>query len=315
MWNYRMLCAAPDAKYADIMELELYNGFLAGIGLDGESWFYRNSLRRYDVDHVEHGHNDLAQRVLPGRKRICCPTNLLRTIAELQSYFYSRDDQGVWIHHFGGNTLSARMADGTRLQLAQKTNYPWGGKIAISLDEVDSAEPFAIRVRIPGWATGATAAVNGAASANAPVAGQYLIVKRPWQSGDVIELNLPISVRLMQAHPKAEQLRNQVAVMRGPLLYCLESKDLPEGTDLNNVYIPDDLQLDAQAADDLPFGIVALTGKALYREEPPWTGDLYRKVERQPMKPLTIRMIPYFAWANRGPAAMSAWLPVVWSGR
>ena len=126
---------------------------------------------------------------------------------------------------------------------------------------LDCAKPFAIRVRIPGWATGATAAVNGVASANAPVAGQYLFMKRPWQSGDVIELNLPMPVRLMQAHPKAEQLRNQVAVMRGPLLYCLESKDLPEGLDLNNVYIPDDLQLDAQAADDLPFGIVALDGQ------------------------------------------------------
>jgi DUF1680 family protein len=100
--------------------------------------------------------------------------------------------------------------------------------------------------------------------------------------------------------------------MRGPLLYCLESKDLAEGVDLNNVYIPEDLQLDAQAADDLPFGIVALTGKALYREEPSWNNALYRKVERQSIEPLPIRMIPYFAWANRGPAAMSVWLPVVW---
>jgi DUF1680 family protein len=314
MWNYRMLCARPDAKYADIMELELYNGFLAGIGLDGESWFYRNSLRFHDdSSHLAGGHNFLAERVLPGRKRICCPTNLLRTIAELQRYLYSRDDLGLWIHHYGGNTLSTHMSDGNRLKLTQKTNYPWDGKIVISLDKVDSAEPFAIRVRIPGWATGATAAINGADSTNTPVAGQYLFMKRPWRSGDVVELNLPMRVRLMQAHPKAEQLRNQVAVMRGPLLYCLESKDLSEGIDLNNVYISDDLQLDAQAADDLSFGIVALTGKALYREEPSWTGELYRKVERQPMKPLPIRMIPYFAWANRGPAAMSVWLPVVWS--
>ncbi|MCP4786733.1 MAG: glycoside hydrolase family 127 protein [Fuerstiella sp.] len=313
MWNYRMLCAKPDAKYADIMELEMYNGFLAGIGLDGESWFYRNSLRRYDADHVERGHNDLAQRILPGRKRICCPTNLLRTIAELQSYFYSRDDQGVWIHHFGGSTLDAPMADGKQLKLTQKTNYPWDGKIVISLDEVDSTEPFAIRVRVPGWSFGATAAINGAASANAPVAGQYLYMKRAWKSGDVVELNLPMPVRLMQAHPKAEQLRNQVAVMRGPLLYCLESTDQAEGVDLNNVYIADDLQLEAQVADDLPFGIVALTGKGLYRGELSWSNDLYRKVERHPMKPLPIRMIPYFAWANRGPASMSVWLPVVWT--
>jgi DUF1680 family protein len=314
MWNYRMLCAAPDARYADIMELELYNGFLAGIGLDGESWFYRNSLRFHDdSSHLAGGHNFMSERGLPGRKRICCPTNLLRTVAELQSYFYSLDDQGVWIHHYGGNTLDIRMADGKRLKLTQKTAYPWDGKIVISLEEVDATEPMAIRVRIPGWADEATATVNGKASATAPAAGCYLSMKRAWRSGDEIELNLPMPVRLMQAHPKAEQLRNQVAVMRGPMLYCLESKDLPEGIDLNNVYIPDDLKPDSEAADDLPFGIVTLRGEAIYREEPLWSDDLYRKVERHPMKPLSIRMIPYFAWANRGPAAMSVWLPVVWS--
>lgn len=312
MWNYRMLCAMPDAKYADTIELEMYNGFLAGVGLDGQSWFYRNSLRRYDAEHVEHGHNDLTERGLPGRKRICCPTNLLRTIAELQTYFYSRDDQGLWIHQFGGNTLNAPMADGKRLQLTQKTDYPWDGKIVISLETIDSADPFAIRVRIPGWATGATATVNGTASANAPVPGEYLFMKRSWQPGDTIELNLPMPGRLMQAHPKAEQLRNQVAVMRGPMLYCLESKDLPEGVDLNNVYVPEDIQLKPTAAAELPFGIVSLTGEAFYRQEPAWNTDLYREVARISAEPLSIRMIPYFAWANRGPAAMSVWLPVVW---
>jgi len=314
MWNYRMLCAKPEAKYADIMELELYNGFLAGIGLDGQSWFYRNSLRFHDdSSHLAGGHNFMSERGLPGRKRICCPTNLLRTVAELQSYWYSRDDQGIWIHHYGGSTLDTRLADGERLQLTQKTDYPWDGKIVISLTQVDSAKPFAIRVRIPGWAIGATATINGADSASVPVAGQYLLMKRAWQAGDQVELNLPMPVRLMQAHPKAEQLRNQVAVMRGPLLYCLESKDLAEDIDLDNVYIPDDLHLEEEAADDLPFGIATLTGKALYRDEPSWDNTLYRQVQRQPMRSLPIRLVPYFAWANRGPAAMSVWLPVVWS--
>jgi len=309
MWNYRMLCAEPDAKYADLMELELYNGFLAGIGLDGESWFYRNSLRFHsDSAHLAGGHNFLARRVLPGRKRICCPTNLLRTFAELQAYLCSTDDKGLWIHHYGGNVF-----DGAGVKLTQKTDYPWDGKVVITLDKVDASKPLAIRMRIPAWATGATATINGAATANTPAAGQYLWTERVWKAGDAIELNLPMPTRLMQAHPKAEQLRNQVAVMRGPMLYCLESKDVSEDTDLNNVYIPEDLQLSPRATDDLPFGIVALTGEALYRAEAPWDHDLYRKVARQPMKPLPIRMIPYFAWANRGPAAMSAWLPVVWS--
>jgi len=108
-------------------------------------------------------------------------------------------------------------------------------------------------------------------------------------------------------------MRNQVAVMRGPVLYCLESKDLPKGIDLNNVLIPDDIKLTPQAAADLPFGIVTLGGRALYRAESPWSTALYRTVERKSAEPLPIRMIPYFAWANRGPAAMSVWLPVDWS--
>jgi hypothetical protein len=237
----------------------------------------------------------------------------LRTFAELQTYLYSTDYQGLWIHHYGGNVFDDHLADGSRVKLTQKTDYPWDGKIVITLDEVESAEPFAIRMRVPAWATEATATVNGVAPANSPEAGQYLFMKRAWQTGDVIELNLPMPVRLMQAHPKAEQLRNQVAIMRGPMLYCLESKDLPEDIDLNNVYIPEDIQLRPQTADDLPFGIVALTGEAMYRAESPWTSKLYRKVERKSIKPLPIRMVPYFTWANRGPAAMSTWLPAVWS--
>ena len=312
MWNYRMLCAKPEARFADVMELELYNGFLAGVGLDGESWFYRNSLRRYDVEHVEHGHNDLAERVVPGRKRICCPTNLLRTFAELQSYLYSTDDQGLWIHHYAGNVFNGALLDGSRVTLTQETDYPWDGKIVITVDQADTSEPFAIRVRIPGWASEATATINGVASANAPEPGQYLFMKRVWRANDVIELNLPMPARLMQAHPKAEQLRNQVAVMRGPMLYCLESLDLPEGVDLNNVLIPEDIQLAAEAAEDLPFGIAALSGQALYRGESAWGNRLYREVERKSIRPLAIRMVPYFTWANRGPSAMSAWLPVVW---
>jgi DUF1680 family protein len=96
------------------------------------------------------------------------------------------------------------------------------------------------------------------------------------------------------------------------MLYCLESKDLPEGSDLNNIFIPEDVQLSPQAADDLPFGVVALTGKALYRAESPWMNKLYRTVEKKSINPLSIRMVPYFTWANRGPSAMSVWLPVVW---
>jgi hypothetical protein len=115
----------------------------------------------------------------------------------------------------------------------------------------------------------------------------------------------------MQAHPKAEQLRNQVAVMRGPVLYCLESPDLPDEVELSTVHLPSDVSLEPEPAADLPFGILALKGRALVRPEPSWEGALYRKLGDHPLEPLDVRLIPYFAWSNRGPSAMSVWLPVV----
>lgn len=314
MWNYRMLCISKQARYADMMELELYNGFLGGIGLDGESWFYRNSLRFHaDSAHLTGGHNFLAERVLPGRKRICCPTNLLRTLAQLQSYLYSVDGEGLWVHHYGGSVFEGALADGSTLKLTQETGYPWDGKIVLKMDAVASAEPFAVRVRIPGWAQNAVITVNGKPAANAPMPGEYLYMKRKWTAGDVIELNFPMPPRLMQAHPKAEQLRNQVAVMRGPVLYCLESVDLPETIDLNNVYVPGDIALEPMPASDLPYGIQVLEGEALHRPEASWENQLYRPMTPSVLEPLPVRMIPYFAWNNRGAAAMSVWLPVVLS--
>ncbi len=106
-----------------------------------------------------------------------------------------------------------------------------------------------------------------------------------------------------------------VAVMRGPLLYCLESADFPDEIDLSNVYVSEDIEFDASVAGDLPFGIRTLDGEGLYRPEASWDNDLYRQVKRQPMTGLSLRMIPYFAWANRGPTAMSVWLPVVWRNK
>jgi uncharacterized protein len=311
LWNYRMLCAEENAAYADIMELELYNGFLGGIGLDGESWFYRNPLRRYDRDHQETGHNEMPQRAQPGLRQVCCPSNLLRTLAQLQAYFYSVADSGIWIHHYGGNAFDGSLPDGSRLQLTQETQYPWDGKVVVRIDAIESSRPLTIRLRIPGWAEGATLALNGNPVGEKPSAGSYVGLTRQWATGDRIELNLPMPVRLMQAHPKAEQLRNQIAVMRGPLLYCLESPDLPDDAEVHQVYLPSDVAFEPQQAEGLPMGIIALQGRGLVRLEPSWEGSLYRPVGDHPLKPMNVHLIPYFAWANRGPSAMSVWLPLL----
>ena len=152
--------------------------------------------------------------------------------------------------------------------------------------------------------------MNGDPVAGAHEPGTYAAVRRTWTEGDVIELDLPMPVRLVQANPRAEQLRGQVAVFRGPLLYCLESPDVADDVELSSVHMPADAALDPVPADDVAPGLIALEGGALYRAEPAWD-SLYRPLPDCPLQPMPVRMIPYFAWANRGPAAMTVWLPVV----
>lgn len=311
MWNYRMLSASGNAKYADIMELELYNGFLGGVGLDGKSWFYRNVLRlNTDFEELQAGHNFEAERTQPGPGRICCPTNVLRTMVQLQTYMYSTDENGLWIHHFAGNTFNTQLADGNRVQITQVTDYPWDGNIKIKIEESNSDTEFAFRIRIPEWAENANIKVNGKQLNEDLVPRTYFSVSRKWGKGDIIELDLPMPARLMVANPKAEQLRNQVAVMRGPVLYCLESIDLPEDKHIDNVRIPSELKLEV-AESEFPFGIKTLEGKALYYDEEPWDGVLYRPLNvSNKMERLPISLIPYFAWNNRGTTAMTVWLPL-----
>jgi len=174
---------------------------------------------------------------------------------------------------------------------------------------------FALRLRIPAWAEGAGVTVNGQAVESPAEPGTYARVRRTWTAGDTVELQLPMPARLMQAHPKVEQCRGQTAVFRGPVLYCLESVDLPGDVGLWNVHIPTDIALEPARAEELPFGARVLEGEALHRPEPAWRGtELYRSIEDRPLNAFRLRLIPYFAWANRGPSAMSVWLPVLLRG-
>ena len=314
MWNYRMLCAEPRAAYADVMELEIYNGILSGIGLEGDAWWYRNALRRHESEQGSNAHNDMAERGQPGRRSICCPTNLLRTVAQWQSYAYSVSDDGVWVHHYGANEARLSLPAGMHVALEQVTDYPWDGKVTITVKEAPGAE-FALSLRIPGWAEGATIKVNGQTAECATGPGTYACVRRVWAAGDIVELDLPMPVRLMQAHPKAEQCRNQVAIFRGPILYCLESPDLPEDVSLWDVHIPNDIRLEPVDVGELPFGARVLEGEAVHRREREWgDAELYRPVQALSFDSVRLRLIPYFAWANRGPSAMSVWLPVMLRG-
>ena len=308
MWNWRMLLIEPKARYADIMERQIYNSILSGIGIEGNDWFYSNVLRWYGKDH----HlltSDSYERFQPGdperrRAHICCPTNLLRTVAEWHNYQYATSDDGLWVHHYGANTLAAGP-----WKLTQETDYPWDGGVTFKVAAAP-AGTTGLMLRIPGWATGATISINGETTDIPADPRTYAHISRQWSAGDVVTLCLPMQPFLVEAHPKVEALRNHVAVQRGPIVYCLESPDLPEGARVSEIRMPRDAQFTLSHEPELLHGVTVLECQAMRAPEGDWAGTLYRPVADQPIDPVTIRLIPYYAWANRGISEMTVWMPV-----
>lgn len=315
MWGYRMLVNQPDAALADVMEREMYNGFLPCIGLDGRSWFYRAVLRRYDANYQSAGWNDMVERRSPGRTEICCPSNLLRTLAQLSAYFYSRDDRGLWVHHYGGNKVTCTFGAGEKFVLEQMTDYPWSGDIKLLVRQAP-ARALALRLRVPGWAGRIAVSINGQMQAKSTIAAGYVVLEQAWKPGDAIALSLPCDAQLIAADPRVEETRNQVAVMRGPVLYCVESPDLPAGVRVPDVFLASQSTFQPApglTGSDLPLAtkVVSLRGQGLSKEESGGTA-LYRPASAEAFRPFELRLVPYFAWANRGRSAMSVWIPVVW---
>ncbi len=195
------------------------------------------------------------------------------------------------------------------MRLRQETDYPWDGKVTIRLDETP-AEPLALMLRIPGWATRAALQINGERTAAELKPGTYVAVRRKWSPGDVVELRLPMDVALVQAHPLIEEARNQMAVTRGPIVYCLESPDLPKDVKVDDVAVRTDTQWAARRDERLLGGIVVLEAEALVSEPRDWAGKLYQRWDSAATRRVNVKLIPYYAWANRGVSQMTVWLPV-----
>ncbi|WP_316810034.1 glycoside hydrolase family 127 protein [Pedobacter heparinus] len=305
LWNWRMLQISGDAKYADVMELALHNSVLSGISLDGKKFLYTNPLSYSD---------DLPFKQRWSKDRVpyiglsnCCPPNVVRTIAEVSDYAYSISDKGLWFNLYGGNTINTTLADGTKLKLNQETNYPWDGNIKINVLSTGS-KPYSMFFRIPGWATKADLKVNGKVENMNLTPGSYAELNRKWKAGDVVELVLPMEARLVESNPLVEENRNQIAVKRGPVVYCLESPDLP-GKKIFNVFIPANISLKATPIKIDGADMMSLEGNARLIENKDWKNVLYRPLnEASVLSP--IKLVPYFAWGNRGHSEMSVWLPV-----
>ena len=299
IWNWRMLMASGEGRFADIVERALYNGVNSGMSLDGTLYCYRNPLESTG-EKIRNEWYDTT----------CCPPNLERVLASLPGYAYSTSDRGVWVHLYHSSDLGWRLEDGTGLAIQQRTEYPWKDAIDLTITPA-SAKEFSVFVRIPAWSGQSSVEVNGKPWEAAARAGEYLELRRQWTPGDRVHLRLDLQPRLTVSNPLVRENAGRVAVERGPLVYCLEQADQPgEHTIFDLSLAPGTFQSEFKA--DLLGGVTVLRHPGVASPRPLATQPLYSSaVPRQPEggTPVTLTFIPYYAWANREPQAMAVWVP------
>ncbi len=308
-WAWRMFCLEPKAEYMDMLERMMLNVNLAGISMDGKRFFYENMLRRA---------KELPYELIWGQERTeyilsyCCPPNLARTIAETAEYAYAADNDGIWTGLYGANKASFKLENGAAFALEQKTEYPWNGAVTFSVKESNGV-PFTMHLRIPSWAKRAKLSVNGkAVDLSASAAGSYVAVKVTEPVDACIMLDLNMKPRLTRGHGLIEEDRNQIAVEYGPFVYCVETPDT-EAEYLEDLLMPlrpffetVDYEIEGRIVKALEVTMLKAVHDEFEREA------LYQDFEEETLEPVKVRMIPYYAWDNRGRGEMMIWLPLAW---
>lgn len=307
LWNWRMLQLTADPKYAEVMELCLYNSILSGVSMNGNNYFYTNPLAA-SAD-FPYSLRWQGGRVPYISKSNCCPPNTVRTIAEVGNYLYSVSTKGLYLNIYGGNALNTQLENGTAISLTQTSNYPYDGAVQIQVNQLPK-EAYSLYLRIPAWCKQATVLVNGQATNQVPVSGSYFEIHRVWKRGDQIQLKLAMPVTLLESNPLVEETRNQVTVKRGPLVYCLESIDLPKGIKLSDIAIPANANWKT-INKKIDIGtVMGLEATVKARASQDWKQNLYQPIANMD-KTTTIQLIPYFSWANRGNTDMTVWMPLM----
>ncbi len=310
LWNHRMFLLHGDSKYVDVLERIIYNGFLSGVSLSGDRFFYPNPLACDMAFKFNHG----ALERSPWFGCSCCPVNVVRFLPSIAGYVYAQREESIWVNLFVGGTGKVTLDGDNDVRLTQKTRYPWDGAVEITVDPARESE-FALRVRIPGWAQGepipsdlyryldgsksaCRIAVNGRAVL-AKLQRGYAVLERRWKRGDAITLHLPMTVRRVLSNDKVVMNRGRVAVERGPIVYCVEGAD--HGGKVMQLSLPDGAGLEASHRGDLLGGVTVLTGagKASVRDD---DGSVTST-------DAWLTMIPYYAWCHRGANEMAVWIP------
>ncbi|MFQ6095981.1 MAG: glycoside hydrolase family 127 protein, partial [Candidatus Bathyarchaeia archaeon] len=296
MWNWRMLLITGEGRFADVMELALYNGVLAGISLDGEKYFYVNPL----ADRGNH-------RRERWFRCACCPPNIARLLASLPGYMYSLSSGGVWVHLYAQSTANLEV-DGNPVTIMQYTDYPWSGDVELILHPEKDIS-FGLYVRIPGWCRKAEVQINGKVLVKPVQPGQYLEIHRVWKSGDRVDLSMSMPVERIVCHPSVMENHDRVALRRGPIIYCAEQIDNPD-CDVWKLFLPLKAELKVDWRPDLLGGVMIIHGEALAADSNGFNGSLYRPVKEvhPKMRRVKFTAIPYYAWANRQPGPMTVWI-------
>jgi DUF1680 family protein len=309
LWQQRLFLLHGEAKYVDVLERVMYNGLVSGVSLDGLSFFYQNPLESDGKSKLYQGQTIRS----PWFEVACCPPNITRFLPSVPGYVYATKDDVLYVNLFIGNAATAEVM-GQAVNLKQETRYPWDGAVKIAVEPEKQAE-FTVNIRIPGWAQNqtipsdlykfadtnneqVTLKVNGLVIALNMDRG-YAQIKRAWQKGDVIDLNLPMPVRRVIAHEAVKDDAGKVALQRGPIVFCAEGVD--NGGKVLNLMLPDNAKLEAEFHPDLLKGVVVLKGKAFAAARSADGKILSRKEQ-------DFLAIPYYAWANRGPGEMTVWL-------
>jgi DUF1680 family protein len=302
MWNHRMSLLHGDAEYIDVLERVIYNGFLSGISLSGDEFFYANPLA-----------SDGKYQRSPWFDCACCPTNIVRFMPSLPGYAYAQKADNIYVNLYIGGSADIKLP-GNTVSLRQQTRYPWDGDVKIIV-EPQRAGRFAVCIRIPGWAQNrpvpsdlysyldtstepVSLKVNGEPVAIDLVKG-YVPIRRMWQKGDTIELNLPMPIRRVTANPNVKDDLGRIAIERGPVVYCFEGADNPKG--VANLILPPEAKLQSEYHGDLLGGIVTITGRGQILQ----TGQNGKQV----VQDVDVVAIPYYAWAHRGKNEMAVWVP------
>jgi DUF1680 family protein len=307
-FNWRMFLLHRDAKYLDVAEVALYNNVLAGVNLAGNRFFYINPLAADGARPFNHGRPERS----PWFGTACCPTNIARLVPQVPGMIFAHDDKGLTLCLYAASQTKLTLG-GVETGVIEKTNYPFDGRVQVTLNPARKAR-FAVRLRIPTW-TG-TQFVPGELyhylrSASEPVKlfvndepvdfaveKGLASIKREWSPGDTVRLELPMPVRESVCRPEVEADRNRVALTRGPLVYCAEAAD--NAAHVYNYLAPTADEISQAQVEPLTIGERTISALVIASRTLNAEGQLIAA---------PLKLVPYYAWNNRGVGSMAVWLP------